>query len=107
MKTLLRTVLTLALLIPLQAALYAWNVQTGFRNEMSSGGKAVVGNDQNPTLKEQMMVIHEHFGVNFIYDSSLGLDIQAPQRINPSRQTLEECLTAVFEGTGNLLDFNT
>lgn len=81
MKTLLRTVLTLALLIPLQAASYARN-------------------DQDPTVKEQMMVIHEHFGVNFIYDSSLGLDIQAPQRINPSRQTLEECLTAVFEGTG-------
>ena len=39
MKTLLRTVLTLALLIPLQVASYAWNVQTGFRNEMSSGAK--------------------------------------------------------------------
>lgn len=81
MKTFLRTVVIIALLIPHQA------MARGNDNRM-------------PTLKEQMEIIHKHFGVNFIYDSSIGLDIQAQKRINPSRQTLEECLEVTFEGSG-------
>lgn len=56
-------------------------------------------NDDETTIKELMNVIHEHFNVNFIYDSALNLDIKATNRINPSRQTLEECLTLLFDGT--------
>ena len=56
-------------------------------------------NGKKPTLKEQMQLIHEHFGVNFIYDSSLKLDVESPNRINPRKQTLEECLEGLFSGT--------
>ena len=52
------------------------------------------------TLKEQMPVLHELFGVNFIYDSSLELDVPSSKKVDPRRHTLEECLTKLFEGTG-------
>ena len=61
-------------------------------------GYAVLGSPD--LIKELMNVIHEHYNVNFIYDSSLDLNIEPQNRINPSRQSLEECLTALFEGTG-------
>ena len=57
-------------------------------------------NKEEQTIKELMNVIHEHYNVNFIYDSSLDLNIEPQNRINPSRQSLEECLAALFEGTG-------
>jgi len=56
-------------------------------------------NGKIPTLKEQMQLIHEHFGVNFIYDSSIELDKEAPRKIDPRRQNLEECLAGLFTGT--------
>ena len=56
-------------------------------------------NGKMPTLKEQMQLIHEHFGVNFIYDSSIELDKEAPRKIDPRRQNLEECLAGLFTGT--------
>ena len=54
---------------------------------------------ESPTLKEQMSAIHETFGINFIYDSSLELDIPSLKKIDPRRQTLQECLTVLFQGT--------
>ena len=56
-------------------------------------------NEDRPTIREQMQTIHEHFGVYFIYDSSLKLDVGSPNRINPRKQTLEECLKGLFSGT--------
>lgn len=61
---------------------------------------AYAGKDGMPTLKEQMTVIHEHFGINFIYDSSIGLDIPSPKKTDPRGQSLEECLSGLFDGTG-------
>lgn len=81
MRVLLRTILTLALLLPFSAVSYA-------------------GNEKDATIKEMMEVIHDHFGVNFIYDSSLELDIKAPQQINPSKQSLVVCLAVLFADTG-------
>ena len=81
MKIFLRTILTLALLIP----------------HLSAAREA---DDKTPTIREQMEIIHDAFGVNFIYDSSLDLNIAASNIINPSEQTLEECLTALFLNTG-------
>lgn len=60
---------------------------------------AIAGKGSMPTLKEQMQVIHDHFGVNFIYDSSLELDVPSAKKMDPRRHTLEECLTDLFEGT--------
>ena len=56
MKPLLKTALTLILFLPLMSGVSA-------------------ATDKLPTLREQMKVIHELFDVNFIYDSSLDLDI--------------------------------
>ena len=68
------------------------------------------------TLKSQMEVIHQTFGVNFIYDSSIDLDIPyngpsmkslTDRRPDPSdphprsdRGSLEEALKVLFAGTG-------
>lgn len=55
------------------------------------------------TLRSQMEQIHEDFGVNFVYDSSLDLDQiagQASRHPRPDREALEACLDALFAGTG-------
>ena len=56
------------------------------------------------TLKSQMELIHERFGVNFVYDASLELDrmtLPAPLVISDSdRASLELCLQTLFAGTG-------
>ena len=52
------------------------------------------------TLRKEMEEIHEVFGVNFIYDSSLGLDVAAPKDVKMEGRTLEQCLTELFSGTG-------
>ena len=51
------------------------------------------------TIREQMQIVHEHFGVNFIYDSSIDLETRSEIRINPSKMSLEECLNAIFRNT--------
>lgn len=81
MKILLRALLTILLLLPAAAQ----------ASTAANGGT---------TLKEQMMIVHEAFEVNFIYDSSLGLDIEAKNSVNPSKQSLEECLKVLFADTG-------
>lgn len=52
------------------------------------------------TLKSQMELIHERFGVNFVYDASLELDrmtLPAPLVISDSdRASLELCLQTLF-----------
>lgn len=61
------------------------------------------------TLKSQMLLIHETFGVNFIYDSSLKLD--APYHGKPVKdiiaahpgkdeKSLELCLSTLFSNSG-------
>ena len=80
MKILLRTFLSIILLFSYAAVSQA-------------------GNNDHPTIKDLMNIIHEHYGVNFIYDSSIELDTPAENNISPSRQTLEGCLTILFEGT--------
>ena len=77
------------------------------------------------TLKSQMEVIHEVFGVNFVYDSSLDLDqiaghagndvlkeadndviektandILSSRHSRLDRESLEACLAALFKDTG-------
>ena len=48
------------------------------------------------TLKDQLVAIHEAFGVNFVYDSSLDLDRIASHAGNDD---LESRLASLFEGT--------
>ena len=86
MKPLLRTTLILILFFPL----------------MSGVSTAT---DKIPTLKEQMKVIHDIFDVNFIYDSSLDLDI--PYKGQPmTGESLESCLEALFKDTGINYEIN-
>ena len=62
-----------------------------------------------PTLRSGMETLHEIYGVNFIYDSSLALDVPykgkpmneiAPRNARSDRQSLETCLKTLFAGTG-------
>ena len=68
--------------------------------------------DDRTTVKEQMQVIHQHFGVNFVYDSSLALDIPYTGRpmkeitssgqrsSHPQSSQLADCLEELFKDTG-------
>jgi len=64
---------------------------------------------QTRTIRTEMEAVHKIFGVNFIYDSSLDLDVPCKAMSvaetvrtlgNPSEEVLEECLKALFQGTG-------
>ena len=81
MKKLLLTIFAIVLLLPFTAVCQA-------------------ANNEEPTIKELMNVIHEHYNVNFIYDSSLELDVPSAKKVDPRKHMLEECLTELFEGTG-------
>ena len=61
------------------------------------------------TLKTEMEALHQIFGVNFIYDSSLALDVPykgkpMEQIVSPSvrddKASLEKCLKTLFTGSG-------
>ena len=56
-------------------------------------------NSAVPTLRTEMEEIHEKFGVNFIYDSALEIDVPAPKDVNMEGRTLEQCLDELFSGT--------
>ena len=94
MKKVLLLTTTFILTALLCVGLPAQNRTTGGREGMS-------------TLRAKMEVIHEQFGVNFIYDSSLELDRiaghagnDAARHARPDRASLEETLDALFAGTG-------
>ena len=64
---------------------------------------------EGATVRELMEVIHEIFGVNFVYDSSLDLDRIAGRAANDvissrhsrlDRESLEVSLAALFKDTG-------
>ncbi len=75
--------------------------------------QAAVMTDGDMTLKSQMEVLHKHFGINFVYDSSLDLDI--PYRGEPmkalagrsdDRESLDACLKSLFKDTGIRYEIN-
>ena len=75
--------------------------------------QAAVRTDGDMTLKSQMEVLHKHFGINFVYDSSLDLDI--PYRGEPmkaiagrsdDRESLDACLKSLFKDTGIRYEIN-
>ena len=64
---------------------------------------------QSRTLKSEMEVIHESFGVNFVYDSAIELNVPYSgkpmkdiinDRKGSDSSSLEECLRTLFAGTG-------
>ena len=61
------------------------------------------------TLKTEMEALHQIFGVNFIYDSSLALDVPykgkpmeqiASPSVRDDRASLEKCLKTLFTVSG-------
>ena len=61
---------------------------------------ALAQKDRSTTIREQMEIIHEHFGMNFIYDSSISVDVVSNHDCDPRKMSLEECLETVFGDTG-------
>lgn len=56
---------------------------------------------QSRTLKDEMEVIHEALGVNFVFDSSIDLDVPFSGKLpDVGRTSLEDCLQALFADTG-------
>lgn len=64
---------------------------------------------QAKTIRSEMKVIHEYFGINFIYDSSLEIDVpyngkpmdeMAKAHKNSSDAGLEQCLQTLFKDSG-------
>ena len=60
-------------------------------------------NDASRTLRSEMEVLHHIYDVNFVYDSSIALDV--PYKGKPMNDisrsgSLETCLEALFKGTG-------
>ncbi len=69
--------------------------------------------DGTMTVRSQMETLHDIFGVNFVYESSLDLDI--PYRGEPmkvlagrsnDRESLDACLKALFKDTGINYEIN-
>ena len=54
---------------------------------------------QGRTIKSEMEVIHESFGVNFVYDSSINLNIPYSGKPMKEIASLELCLKTLFAGT--------
>ena len=82
---------------------YAFILLLAFVLPSLAHAHASVKTDEVMTLKSQMEVIHQQFGVNFVYDSSLDLDIPyrgCPMKTIAGRESLEACLDALFSGTG-------
>lgn len=82
---------------------YAFILLLAFVLPSLAHAQASVKTDEVMTLKSQMEVIHQQFGVNFVYDSSLDLDIPyrgRPMKTIAGRESLEACLDALFSGTG-------
>ena len=72
--------------------------------------QAAVRTDGDMTLKSQMEVLHKHFGINFVYDSSLDLDIPyrgEPMKALAVRESLESCLETLFKDTGIRYETNS
>ncbi len=72
--------------------------------------QAAVRTDGDMTLKSQMEVLHKHFGINFVYDSSLDLDIPyrgEPMKALAVRESLESCLETLFKDTGIRYEINS
>lgn len=55
---------------------------------------------QPRTIKSEMEKLHQTYGVNFVYDSSIELNIPAPVMPATERASINQCLDTLFTGTG-------
>ena len=71
---------------------------------MAFGAMTPAAAQQSRTLKTEMEAIHESWGVNFVYDSDINIDVPysgKPMKLHNSDQaSLELCLQTLFAGTG-------
>ena len=54
---------------------------------------------QTITVRDRLVQMHEEFGVNFVYDSSINLGQACTDNIQEGRHSLEEHLRMTFDGT--------
>ena len=71
---------------------------------LAFGAMTPAAAQQSRTLKTEMEAIHESWGVNFVYDSDINIDVPysgKPMKLHNSDQaSLELCLQTLFAGTG-------
>ena len=65
-----------------------------------ASAQTATGSGAQTTLKSEMEILHQIYGVNFVYDSSIALDL--PYKGKPMRtySSLEAGLEALFTGSG-------
>ena len=65
-----------------------------------ASAQTAAGQGAAPTLKSGMEALHQIYGVNFVYDSSIALDIPAKGKPMKAYSSLEAGLEALFSGSG-------
>ena len=55
---------------------------------------------QPRTIKSEMEKLHQTYGVNFVYDSSIELNISSPVKYDKITTSLDQSLETLFAGTG-------
>lgn len=55
---------------------------------------------QSSTIKAEMELLHKEYGVNFVYDSSIELNISSPVIYDKKTTSLDQSLETLFAGTG-------
>ena len=66
---------------------------------LSAVAPAQTRSQQERTVRTEMEVIHQAFGVNFVFDSSIDLNIPCRAIPDADRASLELCLETLFKGT--------
>ena len=66
---------------------------------LSAVAPAQTRSQQERTVRSEMEVIHQAFGVNFVFDSSIDLNIPCRAIPDADRASLELCLETLFKGT--------
>ena len=65
-----------------------------------ASAQTAAGQGAAQTLKSGMEALHQIYGVNFVYDSSIALDIPAKGKPMKAYSSLEAGLEALFSGSG-------
>ncbi|MBO5709630.1 MAG: hypothetical protein J6S01_09860, partial [Bacteroidales bacterium] len=66
---------------------------------LSAVAPAQTRSQQERNVRSEMEVIHQAFGVNFVFDSSIDLNIPCRAIPDADRASLDLCLETLFKGT--------
>ena len=65
-----------------------------------ASAQTATGSGAHTTLKSEMEILHQIYGVNFVYDSSIALDLPYKGKPMKDHSSLEAGLETIFTGSG-------